>query len=84
MIMHKDALNNPIVIGNTYGYAKTDTVCIGKAISVTDHNVILEVIDRRWYLYGNESDHSWRKDSAKVKVPAYQLFPVQDYVKQHP
>jgi hypothetical protein len=80
----KDALQNDIVFGQTYGYSVSQSsrinVVVGTAVKETKGGkVSLEVISRRHYLYGEEYEPTvWPDDKpAKlVTVHPCHLFPV--------
>lgn len=75
----KDALANPLVIGNTYGYSvassgRTSTV-VGTLKSIGDSLATLDIIQRKHFLYGQE--HTlYGSDAKTVSVQSCKLFPV--------
>ncbi len=79
----KDALNQEIVYGQTYGYSVSQSsrinVVVGKAVKETPGGkVSLEVISRRHYVYGEEYVPTWAvdKEAKLVTVHPCHLFPV--------
>jgi hypothetical protein len=73
-----DALGNEVIIGQKYGYSAKDTVFIGNAVKLTKTRVTLETIKRRYFLYGEETHHSWNTPSLTTSVPSFHLFPIKD------
>ena len=74
-----DALGNKVVLGQKYGYSATDTVFTGTAISFTKSRVTLETLTRRFFIYGEETDHPWILSKAKTaSIPPYRLFPIRE------
>ena len=76
-----DALKQPVIIGNTYGYSASAgsriTVVVGKAVKLTPKgNMSIQVISRRNYLYGEELPPDNYPSSAVVSVHPCHLFPV--------
>jgi hypothetical protein len=74
----KDALGNELVIGQTYGYSRSDngitTVKIGKLIKITEKQVSLEVLESKTALYSDTlKDTSLGRN---ISVKANGLFPV--------
>ena len=79
--MINDALQQPIIIGNTYGYSTSAnsiiSVVVGTAIKVTPTgNITLTVISRRKYLYGEELPKKQNLSSNTVNLHPCHLFPV--------
>ena len=73
-----DALNNPIIIGQTYGYSAIDTVCVGIAMHLTNKKVALKAISRRNFRYGDEEDNTSYRALAYVYIQSWHLFPVTE------
>lgn len=77
--MKTDALGNPLIIGQTYGYSRSDngvtTVRIGKLIRVTEKQVSLEVTESKRALYSNDLEKSSLTNFV-ISVKANGLFPV--------
>ena len=77
-VVMNDALGNPVLIGQTYGYSAKDTVFIGRVLGLTRTRVTLETIRRRYFRYGTE-DLTWGDHfppAATISVPSFHLFPV--------
>ena len=77
--MKKDALGNPIIIGNTYGYSQNQNgvtyVRIGKAIKETNQKITLKVEESKTGIYNNElKNNPLQKDHISVK--SNMLFPI--------
>lgn len=81
MSIPKDALQNDIIIGQTYGYSTSSggrqVTVLGEAVSFSEKtkNVTLKVVQRYFYLYGNPSDYEYN-DSKTVSTRSLNLFPV--------
>lgn len=76
---HLDALENPIVIGDTYGYTSSENgfskVTIGRASKfTTTGKVTLTDIKVRRFLYGKKIDCDHANTSS---VSAHLVFPVK-------
>ena len=75
----KDALGNYLVIGQTYGYSRSDngitTVKIGKLVKINEKMVSLEVEESKRARYTNDLE---KRDctSKIISVKANGLFPV--------
>jgi hypothetical protein len=88
----KDATDQPIVIGNAYGYTTTSNgwavavVVIGRVRKCREKDqemrgskelVTMDVIRRKTFLYGKESEHQ-KNTSKTVTISPFHLFPVGD------
>ena len=73
----QDALQNEIVLGQTYGYSTKDNVVIGKAVNLTRLKVTLEVIKVRNFLYGEQTQNIGL-NAETVSVFSWHLFPVKE------
>ena len=73
-----DALNNPIQLGQRYGYSTASTVVVGKAIRLTKLKVTIENEKTRHFLYGEETVRDWAGNAKTVSVFSWHLFPVKD------
>lgn len=76
-----DALGNPIVIGNLYGYSRSDGgwahTTIGRAEKITPSGKV-RLVDCtvKRYLYGKPSDFRADEKPADVAMRAAMVFPV--------
>lgn len=75
-----DALCNEVVLGNKYGYANTDTVFIGRAISFSKTRVTLVTLSRRMFRYGKEDNSMLDRypPAPTVSVWSHHLFPIAE------
>jgi hypothetical protein len=77
----KDALGRDLIIGQTYGYSRSEngvtTVKVGKLVKINKQMVTLEVAESKWAVYTNELTN--RKPGRAISVKANGLFPVDDY-----
>ena len=75
-----DALGQPIIEGNLYGYSTQDggwiKTTVGRAVRETTKGVTLQVVSRRRHLYGNETTVSATSDS--VNATSALMFPVAE------
>jgi len=77
----KDALENEIVIGNTYGFSRNKAgqfyVVIGKALKLnkTTGRVSLEVLERKVSVYSQNLKITFHKNE-KTSVMSFILFPI--------
>lgn len=75
-----DAMNSPVVIGQTYGYTTSKgafvTVVTGRARKLTEKKVTLDVISRARFLYGAPVDDDFISDQKHVSIHACHLFPI--------
>jgi len=75
----KDALNNDIVLGTTYGYSQQSSghvkVVKGIALSCKEKKVTLTNIEERSGVYG-EIERAFKTDSRNRSVNACHLFPL--------
>lgn len=75
----KDALGNPIVIGNIYGYASNHNgfthIVVGKAKNVKK-KVSLEVISFKRSLYNHVPEDETQEHGKTITTRAINLFPV--------
>jgi hypothetical protein len=75
-----DALQNPIELGQLYGYSSSAgssiTVVTGYAKKLTEKKVTLEVKSRRYFLYG-EPTGGFANASATVSLHPCHLFPIK-------
>ena len=73
-----DALGNPVVLGNVYGYSSQDgnrtTVVVGAIASMTEKKVRIQPIRVQTYSYG-ELNHRTNELTARSINPIH-LFPV--------
>lgn len=83
--MKLDALGNPIVVGNKYGYSIGDggwtDVVVGQVSKETAEKVTLVNIVRTGFLYGRPTDRKW-KEATTVSVKSCILFPVAESNEQ--
>ena len=75
-----DALDNPIVIGNVYGYSTSKggwaRTVVGVAVGITPTGrVSLNVTRAQTFLYGEKSDYN--PGGEKSHIRSHMLFPVQ-------
>lgn len=73
----KDALDNEIVLGNTYGYSSENNglikIVIGIANSITSKGLIsLTIISKKTF----NNDYIRIGDEGKTAVKSYKLFPI--------
>lgn len=75
----KDALANPLMIGNTYGYSVSQsgrtTTVVGTLKSIGESLATLDIIQRKNFLYGQEHAR-YGSDEKIVRVQSCKLFPV--------
>lgn len=75
----RDALGNPIVIGNIYGYTGNKNgfthIVVGKAKSVKT-KVALEVISFKRSLYNDAPEDETQEHAKTITTRAINLFPV--------
>ena len=75
----KDALGNDLIIGQTYGYSRSEngltTVKVGKLIRITEKQVTLEVELSKQAYWSNDVEDK-PKHNKSVSVKANGLFPV--------
>lgn len=76
--MLKDALNNEIILGNTYGLAVSSNgisiITVGTAEKLTEKgNVTLRIIHSR---YAHSSDYFDNTTKKTISPRSYHLFPV--------
>lgn len=83
---HCDALGNPIIIGNKYGWSRSDSgythVAIGYADKLTEKAVTIRVESARECLYDDDPktmniDGAYPSMKSKVSIKGINLFPVQ-------
>lgn len=78
--MKTDALKNPLVIGNVYGYTSTSgsiaNVVTGRLVKIGEKKCTLEVMSQDRYLYGDKIDYATGSEAGKVSVSAFMLFPI--------
>ena len=73
-----DALGQPIVLGNFYGYSRNESgwshVIIGRAFKTTDNGKVhlIDCTMKKW-LYGKETVPS---ESINVTIRAFMVFPI--------
>jgi len=77
--MKTDALGNPLIIGQVYGYSRVDngitTVKIGRLVKINEQLITLEVDESKHGVYSDNLET--RKIKKKtVSVKANGLFPV--------
>lgn len=76
-----DALGNPIIVGNKYGYTSKKgswiTVVVGRITSVTDGKVRMQPSSVQTHLYGKPSTYNPQGMNARSINP-FSLFPVAD------
>lgn len=74
-----DALNQPVVLGQKYGYSTNSsgftTVTLGTAVRLTEKKVTLQDLTVRRFLYGGEVDQ-WKEVPKSVSVQSCHLFPI--------
>jgi len=74
-----DALGNPIVIGNTYGYSTSSSgfgkVTICEAVKINEKSVSVKPLQIREFLYG-ESLNRESEIGRNTSIQSYHLFPV--------
>lgn len=80
-----DALRNPIVIGNRYGYSTSTSgiigVTIGTAVRIVgreENKVTLEDLSVQRYLYGNPCDDVLDRKPNSVSVYTCHVFPIHE------
>lgn len=77
-----DALRNPIIIGNKYGYSKNSSgythVVIGIAVRETKKGISLEVISTHNALYDDPLEDSTADSAKTTNVKSVCLFPVAE------
>jgi len=77
--MKKDALGNPVVMGNCYGYSQStngsSSVVIGEAVNETKTGITLRALSKLRSIYSDEGS-SQKIDKQSVTVKAIHLFPV--------
>lgn len=75
----KDALGNPIIVGNVYGYASNHNgythIVVGKAKNV-NKKVSLEVISFKRSLYNYAPEDETLTHAKTITTRAINLFPV--------
>jgi hypothetical protein len=75
----KDALGRDLVVGQTYGYSRSDngitTVKIGKLVKINEKMVSLEVQESKRAVYTNDLEKR-RYTNKIISVKANGLFPV--------
>lgn len=80
----QDAMNQPIVIGQMYGYTAVKgsfmTVVIGRARKLTEKKVTLDVTSRSMFIYGAPADGE-PSGQKHVSIHSCHLFPVPDSQK---
>jgi hypothetical protein len=78
----KDALDKDLVIGQTYGYSRSEngitTVKIGKLVKINEKMVSLEVQESKWGVYTNDLEEK-RFTNKIISVKANGLFPVNEF-----
>ncbi len=78
----KDALGKDLVVGQTYGYSRSDngitTVKVGRLVKINEKMVSLEVQESKWAVYTNDLEDK-RYANKTISVKANGLFPVDDY-----
>jgi hypothetical protein len=77
----KDALGNDLIIGQVYGYSRSEngitTVKVGELVKITEKQVSLEVQQSKRALYNkNVEDRGYTNKIISVKANG--LFPVYD------
>lgn len=77
----KDALGNDVVLGDKYGYSTSSSgnamVVVGIARKFTPQKVALEVTNRRFFLYAEETPTpTYRNCADVVHIASFHLFPV--------
>ncbi len=82
-VMMKDALNNDIVLGQTYGYSQRSNgvvmVTIGEAVKFNEgSSVTLKVLYKGKTLYNNHLKNTDIPKSGKVSVISNTLFKLSD------
>lgn len=79
----KDAMGNPIVIGNAYGYSNRAngvvTVIVGEAVKTCDRSITLRVVSRGKAAYSDDIKRSVDGERSTVSVVSNSLFPVFGY-----
>lgn len=77
--MKTDALGNPLIIGQTYGYSRVDngitTVKIGRLVKINEQLITLEVEESKRGIYSDNLETRKIKKNT-VSVKANGLFPV--------
>lgn len=74
-----DAIGDPIVLGNMYGYSTTSggwaRTVLGEAVGITPTGrVTLRVVRRTAFLYGEQSTYNPGGD--KVSMRSHMMFPI--------
>lgn len=76
-----DALGNPIVIGNWYGYSRSVSgwshVTLGVASHTKADKVYIVVKKVTRYLYGDPTDYRSDEKPGNVSIRANMVFPVE-------
>ena len=76
-----DALGNPLVLGNTYGYAARDgglvNVGIGVLEKINATKATLRLTDKKCFVYGKMTDEPFNTGNT-VSVQGVVLFPVRN------
>lgn len=79
MLKH-DAIHQPIIIGQTYGYTTNQEgyviVTVGKAVNITSHGVTLE--RERSDVFSGERLLRTYDGPRKVNVSSVKLFPIEE------
>ncbi len=82
-----DALGNEIIVGNWYGYSRSDGghshTTLGKALKVTPGDgqynpakVRLGELVVKNFLYGKPTDHGYTGGAKSLSMATYMVFPV--------
>ena len=74
-----DALGDPIVLGNSYGYTTSkggvQNVCLGIAKKITKTGVTMDLYSRTKFYYGQKSIYP-TESNRPTNVSSHLLFPV--------
>jgi hypothetical protein len=74
-----DALGNPIVIGNKYGYSRNQngftTVRIGIIVKINEKSVSMQVTEAKISFYDNKLKDE-KLPSKKISMRSDSLFPI--------
>lgn len=87
--MEVDAMGNPIVIGEYYGYSKSSSghtwVVTGRAYKTANGKVTLEDITEKSFLYvgeGKQEPHKVVKEDRRRNLGSVQVFHIPDELIQ--
>ena len=82
--MHKDALGNPIKIGEIYGHSTRTsgfvTVVLGEATNISDTGVEITILNRGQGLY-KEPIHEAKIGRKIVTLLGNSIFPIQGKIQ---